>query len=84
MKKLFYAALSLIATLGSASAAEMCNETIEVRDKGQPTSEFIGSIVVRYGNEGGGDPKKYRHLYLFLPESICFVSKDEDRLRRST
>jgi hypothetical protein len=27
----------------------------------------------------GGDPKKYRHLFLFLPESVCFVSKDEDR-----
>ena len=71
-------ALMLVAAR-AAVAGEVCNETIQVTDKEQPISNFIGSIVELYEEEGGGDPKKYRHVYLFLPETICFVSNDEDR-----
>jgi len=60
-------------------AAQVCDETIAVKSNQQPTNDFIGRILELYEDEGGGDPRKYRHLYLFLAESICFVSKDEDR-----
>lgn len=60
-------------------AAEVCDETIDVRNSGQPANDFIGRIVELYEDEGRGDPRKYRHVYLFLTKTICFVSKDEDR-----
>jgi hypothetical protein len=60
-------------------AAGMCEQTIEVTNNGQPANDFIGRIVELYEDEGGGDPSRHRHLYLFLPETICLVSKNEDR-----
>ena len=69
----------VIAAASVSLAAEMCKETIPVTEKGQPTNDFQGQIIELYEDEGGGDPKKCRHLYLKMFDSICFVSKDEDR-----
>jgi hypothetical protein len=69
----------VIAAASVSLAAEICKETIPVTEKGQPTNDFQGQIIELYEDEGGGDPKKYRHLYLKMFDSICFVSKDEDR-----
>jgi hypothetical protein len=74
--------VSIIVTIAAAPvllAAEICKETIPVTEKGQPTNDFQGQIIELYEDQGGGDPKKYRHLYLKMFDSICFVSKDEDR-----
>ena len=48
-------------------------------EKGQPANEFQGQMIEMYEDEGGDDPKRYRHLYLKMFEPICFVSNDEDR-----
>ncbi len=71
--------LSIALFASPTLAAEMCDKNVVVYGNGHADSDFMGRILELYEDEGGGDPKKYRHLYLFLPESICFTSKDEDR-----
>jgi hypothetical protein len=79
------ACIAVLLVSSPVIAAQVCDaqggwSTRSISVKSEVTIDvFIGTIVEVYEDEGRGDPKKYRHLYLLMPETICFVSADEDR-----
>jgi hypothetical protein len=59
-------------------AQEVCSEKIEVSEgQGQAIKGIFGSVIEAFEDEGGGDTRKHRHLYLHLIDTVCFKSKGE-------